>query len=95
MSKITGSTVSYFLIGLGVGSALGIFFAPKSGKDTRKYLVDKAEEGKKYAQDKARELSERAEDFVETGKKFAAREKESIFGAIDAGRQAYQKSKAS
>lgn len=95
MSKVTGSHVSYLLVGLGVGGALGIFFAPKSGKDTRKYLVEKAEEGKKYARHKARELSERAQDFVERGKKVAARESESVFGAIAAGRDAYEKAKAS
>ena len=91
MSESTGAKVSYLLIGLGVGSVLGIFFAPKSGKDTRKYLVHEAEKGKKYAQHKAREMRERAEDFVERGKEVAARQKETITGAIDAGRDAYQR----
>ena len=94
MSESTGSRASYLLIGLGIGSALGIFFAPKSGKETRKYLVQKAEESKQYAQHKVRELREHAEDFVARGKKVAARQKESISGAIDAGRHAYQRAKS-
>jgi len=70
---------------------LGIFFAPKSGKDTREYLVDRAEEGKKFAQHKVQELRDRTEAFVERGKKVVAQQKESISEAIDAGRDAYQR----
>jgi len=90
MSEATGSTVSYVLVGLGVGAAVGaavgILFAPKSGKDTRKYLLRKAKEGTRYTQHKVRELREQAEDFVECGKEVA----NSISGAVDAGRDACQ-----
>jgi gas vesicle protein len=72
MSESTGSTVSYLLVGLGVGAAVGIFFAPKLGKDAREYLIRKAEESTKYAQHKVRELREQAEDFVERRKGLAA-----------------------
>lgn len=89
MSETTGWKVSYLLMGLGIGSALGVFFAPKSGKDTRKYLVEKAEEGTKYAQRQVHDLRERGEEFVEQGQKVVAHQKELISGAIDAGRDAY------
>lgn len=94
MAENTGSKVSYFLVGLGIGALVGIFFAPKSGDETREFLVQKAEEGKEYAQKKARELRERAEDLVDRGKNVAMRQKESLSAAVDAGREAYQKSKA-
>ena len=86
MREGTRSTVSYVLVGLAVGAAVGILFAPKSGKDTRKYLLRKAKEGTRYTKHKVRELHEQAEDFVERGKEVA----ESISGAVDAGRDAYQ-----
>jgi len=89
-----GSKVSFFLVGLGIGALVGILFAPKSGEETREYLTQKAEEGKEYAQRKARELRERAEDLVEHSKNTAARQKESISAAVDAGREAYQREKA-
>jgi gas vesicle protein len=94
MAENTGSKVSYFLVGLGIGALVGILFAPKSGDETREFLVQKAEEGKEYAQKKARELRERAEDLVDRGKNVAIRQKESLSAAVDAGREAYQKSKA-
>jgi len=46
MAENTGSKVSYFLVGLGIGALVGILFAPKSGEETREFLAQKAEEGK-------------------------------------------------
>jgi gas vesicle protein len=94
MGDNSGSKISYFLVGVGIGALIGILFAPKSGEETREYLSQKAEEGKEYAQKKARELRERAEDLLEQGKHVAARQKESISAAVEAGRDAYQREKA-
>ena len=93
MADNVGSKVSFFLVGLGVGTLLGILFAPKSGEETREYLSLKAEEGREYAQKKARELRERAEDLLERSKDVASRQKDSISAAVDAGREAYQREK--
>ena len=89
-----GSKVSCFLVGLGIGALVGILFAPKAGEETREYLAKKAEEGKEYAQRKARELRERADDLVERGKQGAARQRDTISAAVDAGREAYQREKS-
>ena len=94
MAENTGSKISYFLVGLGIGAMVGILFAPKAGEETREFLAQKAEEGKEYAQKKARELRERAEDLVERGKHVAMRQKETLSAAVDAGREAYQREKA-
>jgi gas vesicle protein len=94
MGDSTGSRISYFLVGLGIGAVVGILFAPKSGEETREYLSKKAEEGKDYAQQKARELRERAEDLVERGKQVASKQKDSLSAAVDAGRDAYQREKS-
>lgn len=94
MSDNASSKFSYFLVGLGLGALLGILFAPKSGEETREYLLDKANEGRDYAQRKARELRERAEEMVESSREAIARQKESITSAVDAGRKAYEREKA-
>jgi gas vesicle protein len=94
MSDNVGSKVSFFLVGLGVGTLLGILFAPKSGEETREYLSAKAEEGRGYAQKKAQELRERAEDLIERSKEIMSRQKESLSSAVEAGKEAYQREKA-
>src|SRR3954464_3962243 len=94
MAENTGSKVSHFLVGLGIGALVGLLFAPKTGEETRDYLAQKAEEGKEYAQRKARELRERAEDLVDRGKGVAMRQKDSLSAAVDAGREAYQREKS-
>jgi gas vesicle protein len=93
MADNTGSKISFFLVGLGIGTLVGILFAPKSGEETREFLTQKAEEGREYAQKKARELRERAEDLLERGKDIASRQKDSLTAAVDAGREAYQREK--
>jgi gas vesicle protein len=94
MSDNVGSKVSFFLVGLGVGTLVGILFAPKSGEETREYLSAKAEEGRDYAQKKARELRERADDLIERSKEIMSRQKESLSSAVEAGKEAYQREKA-
>jgi gas vesicle protein len=100
MADNVGSKISFFLVGLGIGAAVGVLFAPRSGEETRglitqkagegrEFLNERASEGKEYAARKARELRERADDLIERGKDVAARKKESISAAVDAGREAY------
>ena len=91
----------YFALGVGIGALAGIFLAPKSGAETRRFLAQKAEEGNEYAQRKAREMSSRAkdlvnqgrhsvEDLVERGKRTVARQRNSVWDAIDGGKEAYR-----
>jgi gas vesicle protein len=95
MSDNVGSKVSFFLVGLGIGTLLGILFAPKSGEETREYLASRADEGREYAQRKARELRERAEDLIARSKEIMARQKDAVSGAVEAGKDAYrEKAKA-
>jgi gas vesicle protein len=86
--------VNYFLIGLGIGSAVGILFAPKSGEETREYLANKTKEGNEYARKKTRELRDRAEVAVERGKEMIVQTTGQITTAINAGRETYQREKA-
>ena len=94
MAEKIGPKVTYFLVGLGIGSLIGILFAPKSGEETREYLSQKVKEGSEYAQKKAQELKERVEDLVERGNQVVTRKQEQIATAIDAGRKAYQREKS-
>jgi gas vesicle protein len=86
--------VNYFLVGLGIGSAVGILLAPKSGQKTREYIAKKTREANEYTRKKARELRDRAEDAIGRGKETIAQTKEQIAGAIDTGRDTYNREKS-
>ena len=84
--------ISYFCLGLGIGVAVGILFAPKAGDETRQLLRSKADEGKDYVKRKSEELKDSAADLADKGKLALQRQKEQLAAAVDAGRQAYKES---
>jgi gas vesicle protein len=56
------SKVGLFLVGVGAGALIAVLCAPNSGKQTRRLIAKKAEEGKDYVADKSRELIEEVGD---------------------------------
>jgi gas vesicle protein len=82
--------LSYFFLGLGLGVAVGVLFAPSSGAETREYLRSKAEEGTDYVKRRADDLRESAADAIDRSKEGIRRHKENLSAAVDAGRQAYR-----
>jgi gas vesicle protein len=81
---------SSFLLGLGVGIGIGILFAPKSGKETRQLIKDKADEGTEFLKQRGTELKQSASEWVDKGKEAINRQKETLSDAVEAGRQAYR-----
>jgi len=84
--------MSHFFLGLGIGVAVGILFAPKAGEDTRQLLRSKADEGKDYVKRKGEELKGSAADLADKGKMALQKQKEQLAAAVEAGRQAYKES---
>jgi gas vesicle protein len=82
--------LSSFLLGLGVGIGIGILFAPQSGKETRKLIKDKADEGGDYLKQRGTELKQSASEWVDKGKDAINRQKDTLADAVEAGRQAYR-----
>jgi gas vesicle protein len=87
--------LSYFMLGLGIGVAVGIVFAPQSGEDTRGLIRSKALEGGDYVKRRSEELRGTAEELVEKGKTAIKTQKEQLAAAVDAGKQAYRESVSS
>ncbi len=87
MAEKIDSKVTYFLLGVGVGSLIGILFAPKPGEETREYLSQSV-------QKKVRGLQERAEDVIKRGKEVVSQEKEKIAAAVEEGRETYEREKS-
>ena len=81
---------TYFLAGLGIGSLIGILFAPRAGEDTRELIRNRMDEGRDFLNDRSEELREQADELVERGRKAVAKQRENVRSAVDAGRQAYR-----
>lgn len=81
---------SYFFLGLGIGVAVGILFAPKSGAETRELLKERAEEGKEYVKRRSAELRDSAVEAYEKGKEAVVKQKEQLAAAVEAGKAAYR-----
>ncbi len=82
--------LSYFFLGLGIGVAVGIVFAPKSGQETRDLIRSKADEGKEYLRRRTEELRESAGDIIDRGKGAMQRQRDQLSAAVEAGKQAYR-----
>jgi gas vesicle protein len=80
----------YFFLGLGLGVAVGLLFAPKSGSETRELLLNKADEGKEYLKRQGEQLRSTAGEALDRGKSALARQREQLSAAVEAGRQAYR-----
>jgi gas vesicle protein len=83
-----GTRFCYFLAGAAIGAAVALLFAPRSGREARKFVTDKAGEGKDYMAAKARELRKHAEELVDKGKDVASKQKERLASALEAGKDA-------
>jgi gas vesicle protein len=97
------SGLTYFIVGVGVGVAVGMLMAPRSGEETRQILKEKASEGKDFLSSKAdeskefvrrrgSELRESAADLIDRSKDAITRQKEQLAMAVEAGKQAYRES---
>jgi gas vesicle protein len=84
------NSVSYFFLGLGLGVAVGLLFAPKSGPETRDLLLSKADEGREYLRRRGEDLRDSATDLVDKGKSAIARQRDQLAAAVEAGKAAYR-----
>jgi gas vesicle protein len=80
----------YFFLGLGLGVAVGLLFAPKSGQETRQMIASKAGEGKDYLKRQSTTIRDSANDALERGRSAMARQRDQLNQAVEAGRQAYR-----
>lgn len=77
-----GSVLTAFVLGAAAGAAVALLFAPAAGKETREFLTEKAREGRDKATGAARQAREAL-----------ARQRETISGAIERGRDAYREAR--
>jgi gas vesicle protein len=61
----SGDFAAGILVGVLIGGALGLLFAPEPGEETREFVAEKARRLKEAAAEKGRSLIHRAEEEKE------------------------------
>lgn len=89
-----GSSFSWFLAGLSLGSLLGVLYAPKSGQETREELVSGAMGSTEYVRQRSREAKDAAADYAVRGKDqvndYVSRSKDHVQNLSSRGREAVE-----
>jgi gas vesicle protein len=90
MSDRDGSGFLWFLACLGIGAAVGVLYAPKSGDELRQQIREVAEDGRNTVKERARQAREQAGTWADKGRDYLSQQKDQIRTAYEAGRQAYR-----
>jgi gas vesicle protein len=78
-----GNILLAFILGAVSGAAVALLYAPQSGKETRDFLGEKANE----ARARAAEAAAKSREAINQGR-------ETLTTAIERGREAYQQARA-
>ncbi len=63
------SNLAWFLTGAFIGAAAAVLYAPQSGKETRKYLSDKTQQGRDAVESAGQDIADVSKDMFERGRK--------------------------
>lgn len=64
-----GAKVVWFLAGVSIGAAIALLYAPASGKETRKKLIDKTGDGGEALAETGREFMEKGRELYDKGRR--------------------------
>ncbi|MFZ0683975.1 MAG: YtxH domain-containing protein [Terriglobales bacterium] len=67
----SGTAITFLLIGLGIGAAVGLLLAPKTGRQLRKDLRRSYDDALETASDWTEEAKDRLDEVVEKGSDLA------------------------
>ncbi len=91
------SGFGYFLLGLGIGVAAGILWAPRPGEETRQLLADRAGEGADYLKARAGEGADYLKTRASEGSEYVRQRtddlKQSASDLYDKGRSTVSRQK--
>jgi gas vesicle protein len=88
------NNISYFFLGLGIGAAGALLFAPQSGADARNFLQSKAQEGSDMVKRQGTELRNMAAETLERSKQNLRDQVKTVTDAVEAGKTAYRETVA-
>ena len=67
----SGTKFVWFLTGAAIGAAIALLYAPKSGRDTRKFIRRRGEAGRDAIADAGKEALDRGREYYDKGRKIA------------------------
>jgi gas vesicle protein len=65
----SASSIAWFMTGALIGATVAVLYAPKSGKDTRQYLSDRAQQGKEAVGSASDNLVDTSKEMFDRGRK--------------------------
>ena len=80
--KDAGAKIGFFMAGLGIGAIVAVLYTPKTGKETRRLIAQKAGEGRDYLETQSKEMRKRAEDAVDRSREFVSKQKDRLAEAL-------------
>lgn len=73
----------WLVAGLGLGALAGVLLAPQSGRETRKAIAARVDDGIEHMASAGRHARKQINKMVGSGKKALARKKEQVSEAVD------------
>ena len=68
----------YLLIGIGIGVAVGLFLAPRSGEEMREHIRRRTHDGLDYLNQQAEKVRDSAESAIAKGKEWIGGQAEAV-----------------
>jgi gas vesicle protein len=84
------SKLPYFFLGLGVGAAVAVLYAPAPGEELREDLRRCADDSRDYLKRRGGELRQQADEILHRGRENAQSQRDQLAAALEAGRRAYR-----
>jgi gas vesicle protein len=71
MENESGGNLIWFVAGAAIGAAIALLYAPQTGTETRRMIMEKSREGADAVAGTSREMYERGRELYERGRRMA------------------------
>src|SRR4051812_12698935 len=61
--------LAWFVTGAIIGATVAVLYAPKAGKETRRFLADKTQQGKEAVSETGKDIADASREMFERGRK--------------------------
>jgi gas vesicle protein len=86
----TSAVLAALVTGVGIGFALGILFAPTSGRKTRATIAKKADRTLSDIQDRVDDLKSSASDLIDKGAQTVQAQRDNVTRGFEQVKKAYR-----